>query len=69
MDVTEKDNNDIVIPEGHKINLCYGGGVDSTAMLIAMKRQGIALQRKSESLRTLIENWNFLYINFCGELK
>ncbi len=31
----------IHIPEGHKINVCYGGGVDSTAMLVAMKRQGI----------------------------
>lgn len=33
--------NKIEIPEGHGINVCYGGGVDSTAMLIAMKRQGI----------------------------
>lgn len=31
----------IYLPEGHKINVCYGGGVDSTAMLIAMKNQGI----------------------------
>lgn len=31
----------IKIPQDHKISVCYGGGVDSTAMLIAMKRQGI----------------------------
>lgn len=33
--------NKIELPEGHKINVCYGGGVDSTAMLIALKNQGI----------------------------
>lgn len=27
--------------EGHRINVCFGGGVDSTAMLVAMKRAGI----------------------------
>ncbi len=31
----------ITIPDRHRINVCYGGGVDSTAMLIALKRQGI----------------------------
>lgn len=25
----------------HTLNVCFGGGVDSTAMLVAMKRQGI----------------------------
>lgn len=24
----------IVIPKGHKISVCYGGGVDSTAILV-----------------------------------
>jgi hypothetical protein len=31
----------IEIPEGHAINVCFGGGVDSTAMLIALKRADI----------------------------
>jgi len=31
----------ITLPENHKINVCYGGGVDSTAMLVALKNQGI----------------------------
>lgn len=31
----------IEIPEGHRVVVCLGGGVDSTAMLIALARQGI----------------------------
>lgn len=31
----------INIPNGHNIALCYGGGVDSTALLVAMHRAGI----------------------------
>lgn len=35
-------HNDLIkIPDNHKINVCYGGGVDSTAMLISMKRARI----------------------------
>jgi hypothetical protein len=33
--------NQIQIPTDAPIIVCFGGGVDSTAMLIAMKRQGI----------------------------
>jgi hypothetical protein len=29
------------IPEGHKINVCFGAGVDSTAMLVLMKQWGV----------------------------
>jgi hypothetical protein len=31
----------IDLPKGHALAFCYGGGVDSTAMAIAMHRQGI----------------------------
>jgi hypothetical protein len=31
----------IELPEGSPVVVCYGGGVDSTAMLIALHRQGI----------------------------
>lgn len=31
----------IILPAAAPIIVCYGGGVDSTAMLVAMKRQGI----------------------------
>ena len=31
----------IVLPEGSPVIVCYGGGVDSTAMLIALHRAGI----------------------------
>lgn len=29
------------IPEGHAINVCFGGGVDSTAMLVLMRRWNV----------------------------
>jgi hypothetical protein len=32
---------EIIIPDGHAIAVSYGGGVDSTAMLIALYRAGI----------------------------
>jgi len=31
----------IALPEGSPVIVCFGGGVDSTAMLVAMNRQGI----------------------------
>lgn len=36
-----KYSHKINLPKDHKIAVCYGGGVDSTAMLIALKRVGI----------------------------
>ena len=36
-----KDTNQIQLPKNSGVVVCYGAGVDSTAMLIAMRDQGI----------------------------
>lgn len=36
-----KDGTFPLVPEGHAINVCFGAGVDSTAMLILLFRWGI----------------------------
>jgi hypothetical protein len=80
---TMNQNNQIQIPTNSPIIVCFGGGVDSTAMLIAMKRQGIRPDlitfadtgaEKPETydhvrnMDVILKIWGFPTVTWCKKL-
>jgi hypothetical protein len=71
------------IPENHAINVCFGGGVDSTAMLCLLKQNGIRPEiitfadtgaEKPETyehvrrMDKVLDSWGFPRVTWCKKV-